>query len=95
MILITAVDISSDRFTNSFKRLSDNIKEEAISALKDLLQTPPPARLRFNKLSGYSRPNIYAIHITRNHSHKATFEMVGTVAHMRNIGTHKEIDRAP
>lgn len=56
---------------------------------------PPPARLRFEKLTGYKNPSIYTIHVTRNHSHKLSFELVGNVAVLRKIGTHKEIDRAP
>lgn len=44
---------------------------------------------------GYRNPNIYTIHVTPNHSHKASFELRDDVAVFRQVGTHKELDRAP
>ncbi len=95
MLRIEIVDATSECFTSGFKRLPSEIKAEAAQALSDLLRTPHLGRLRIEKLSGYKKPGIYTIHITRNHSHKASFEINGTTAIMRKVGTHKEIDRAP
>lgn len=95
MVRIDATDLSAPRFINSFKSLPPDIKAQASKAIADLTRNPMPGRLRFEKLSGLTKPAVYTIHVTRNHSHKASFELVGTVARMRSIGTHKEIDRAP
>lgn len=95
MIRIEDVDLSSPRFINSFKSLPPDIKAQAAKAIADLVRDPVPGRLRFEKLSGLANPAVYTIHVTRNHSHKASFELVGTAARMRRVGTHKEIDRAP
>lgn len=95
MVRIEAVDLTSRRFSNDYKSLPPEIKAQAAKAIADLVRNPMPGRLRFEKLSGLASPAVYTIHVTRNHSHKASFELVGTVARMRRIGTHKDIDRAP
>lgn len=95
MVIIQKTDATRDSFANSFKQLRPEIKQEAVCAIADILRQPMPARLRFEKLSGYRNPSIYTIHITRNHSHKLSFEIQGTTAILRKIGTHKEIDRVP
>lgn len=92
---ITAIDIGRKSFQNSYKALPEDVKVAFKEAYRLLLQEPQPKRLRLEKLSGYKKPGIYTIHVTANHSHKLSFELVGTVAELRRIGTHKEIDRAP
>lgn len=92
---IDKIEAGSACFKRCVKRLSAEVKEALISALQDLKRDPQPARLRLEQLSGYRRPDIYTIHITTNHSHKASFEIDGTTAIMRRVGTHKEIDRTP
>lgn len=76
-------------------KLPPALKESAKEAIKALLRYPQPASIRLEKLSGYKNPGVYTIHLTRNHSHKASFEYVGDVAVFRRIGTHKEIDKTP
>lgn len=92
---ITAIDMGRKSFQNSYKALSEDVKSAFKEAYRLLLQDPQPKKLRLEKLSGYKRPGIYTIHITANHSHKLSFELIGTVAELRRIGTHKEIDRTP
>ncbi|MGJ8513149.1 hypothetical protein R84981_002758 [Carnimonas sp. R-84981] len=79
-------------FLREFKKLSPAIKSEAAKAIEDLTVFPQPARLRLEKLKGLKNPDIYTIHLTRNHSHKASFEIRGKTAVMRRVGTHKQID---
>lgn len=87
---------TTSTFDNDFKRLPEDIKELVIDCLKTLRKNEPlPAKLRFNKLSGYKNPNVYAVHVTRNHAYKLTFEIIDGVARLRRVGTHKEIDRSP
>lgn len=93
--LITDIDYGKESFQNSYRSLSNDIKECFKEIHKLLKHDPQPKKLRLEKLEGYRNPNIYTIHITPNHSHKLSFEIVGTTAILRRIGTHKEIDRAP
>ncbi|WP_160320676.1 hypothetical protein [Pseudomonas asplenii] len=76
-------------------KLPEGIKAQAKQALKDLLKHPQPGYLKLEKLKGYKRPDIYTIHFTGNNSHKISFEMSSDKAIMRNVGTHKLIDRNP
>lgn len=81
-----------------YKRLPPDLKKQAKEAICKLIDCgiPPfPLSLRFEKLHGYKNPNIYTIHLTSNHSHKASFELRGDIAVFRQIGTHKELDRNP
>ncbi len=97
MLVIRKFD-SLPRFKSDYQKLSPEIKQQTKEAIDQLIKigSPPfPRSLRFEKLSGYRNPNIYTIHVTPNHSHKASFEMRGDVAVFRQIGTHKELDRAP
>ncbi len=86
---------STGRFRNKYKKLTEDIKKHVETALADLLKSPLPSYLRFEKLKGIKNPSIYTIHITPNHSHKISFELNGLEVTLRNIGTHKEIDRSP
>ncbi|MFI3223248.1 MAG: hypothetical protein QX191_09455, partial [Methylococcaceae bacterium] len=61
--------------------------------LNDLFKQPFPAGLKFEKLKGYRRPDIYTIHINGNY--KISFEIVGCVAKLRCVGNHNDIDRLP
>lgn len=86
------------RFENDFQKLPPDIKTEAKAAIRQLLERkhPPfPKTLRFEKLKGFKNPNVFTIHVTPNHSHKASFEIRDGVAIFRQIGTHKELDRDP
>jgi hypothetical protein len=91
--------VTTTDFTERFKReiggLSPELKEAAKVALQHLKQSPPPAKLKIEKLKGYRNPSIYSIHITGNNSHKISFELQGEHAIMRRVATHKEIDRRP
>lgn len=97
MLVIRKFD-ALPRFKNDYQKLPLEIRQQAKDAIDLLMKTgsPPfPRSLKFEKLSGYRKPNIYTIHLTPNHSHKASFELRGDVAVFRQIGTHKELDRAP
>jgi mRNA-degrading endonuclease RelE of RelBE toxin-antitoxin system len=83
----------TEKYKKQFKKLPSDIQKEAKEKLKDLLKNPRPPGLRFEKLKGYSNPNIYTIHITGNF--KMSFEIKGSVAVLRCVGNHNEIDRRP
>lgn len=92
---IKGVDLGRSGFQNDYRALDAEVKAAAKEALSVLLRDPQPKKLRLEKLSGYKRPGIYTIHITANHSHKLSFELVDGIAVARRIGTHKLIDRTP
>jgi hypothetical protein len=82
-------------FDKDYKKLSLEIKKQANERLKSLLENPLPKKLRFEKLKDHKNPAVYTIHVTANHSHKASMEIKGEVAFLRRIGTHKKIDKEP
>lgn len=83
----------SDKFKKQFQKLSPEIKELVPKKLEDLKKQLRPAGLKFEKLKGYHRPDIYTIHITGNY--KISLEIVGTEARLRCIANHDTIDRSP
>lgn len=85
----------TDRFKGEYKKLSPELKERIKEVLRDLVKSPPPRSLRFEKLHGYRNPSIYTIHLTTNHSYKISMSIEGDRAILRRVATHKEIDRRP
>ena len=92
---ITKLDLGRTSFTRSLKGLPQDVLDCLQEALIDLLKDPQPKRLRLEKLESIKNPGVYTIHVTPNHSHKASFEIEGTTAILRRVGTHKLIDRTP
>jgi len=84
---------TTSRFDKQFKKLPPEIQRLVPQKLEGLLANPRPAGLRFEKLKGYARPDIYTIHITGNY--KISFEVAGSLVILRCIGNHNEIDRLP
>lgn len=82
-----------ERFDRDYRKLDAELQGKVTTKLRDLLKTSRPPGLRFEKLKGYSRPDIYTIHVTGNH--KISFLIDGTTAILRRVANHDEIDRAP
>ena len=85
----------TSRFERQYKNLPKEIKAFVDEAIKGLTTSPIPKKLRFEKLSGLRNPSVYSIHATPNHSHKITLTIEDGVAFLREIATHKQIDRRP
>jgi mRNA-degrading endonuclease RelE of RelBE toxin-antitoxin system len=83
----------SKRFHKDYDKLTLDQRNLVDQKLQDLALDPRPPGLKFEKLKGYSNPDIYTIHITGNH--KASMEISSSNASLRRVGTHDEIDRAP
>lgn len=84
----------SKRFHRDYDKLTTDLKDRVDQKLQDLSISPMPPGLDFEKLKGYSNPDIYTIHITGNY--KVSMEIVdGDHAFLRRVGDHDEIDRAP
>ena len=81
------------RFHKDYEKLTIQYRDLVDGKLQDLAGNPMPPGLRFEKLKGYSDPDIYSIHITGNY--KATMEINSATAILRRVGTHDDIDRAP
>lgn len=69
------------------------MRDRVDEKLQDLTKSPFPSGLKFEKLKGYSNPDIYSIHVTGNY--KITMEIMGGNAWLRRIAPHDDIDRAP
>ncbi|MCP4596168.1 type II toxin-antitoxin system RelE/ParE family toxin [Neptuniibacter sp.] len=81
------------KFEKDFKKLSSHYKELFANKLRDLLKNPRPPGLKFEKLKGYRRPDIFTIHLDGNY--KASFEIEGDMVIFRTVGPHDKIDRSP
>lgn len=96
---------TTKRFQREYRKLDKPLQELADAKISDLLSNPFPPGLAFEKLKGYANPEIYSIHVTGNY--KISIECVeievniagktakATMAKLRRIATHNEIDRAP
>lgn len=83
----------SKRFHRDYDKLTIELRDRVDSKLQDLSRPQRPPGLVFEKLKGYANPDIYSIHITGNY--KATFELKGSRAFLRRVGTHDEITLSP
>jgi mRNA-degrading endonuclease RelE of RelBE toxin-antitoxin system len=81
------------RFHKDYEKLTIEQRNLVDSKLQDLASNPRPAGLRFEKLQGYQNPSIYTIHVTG--SFKISMEISGSIASLRRVGDHDDIDRAP
>ncbi len=91
-VTITSICFS-DKFKKQYKKQSPDIQQKTNQKLHDLLASPMPKGLKFEKLKGYDKPDIYTIHITGNY--KISLEIIGNQARLRRIGNHNNIDRTP
>jgi len=85
----------SKRFLSDVRALPENVRSAANTALKLLKQNPRAKSLRLHTLKGTRKPTIWKIDVLPNHSWQIAFEMDGTTAVLRRIGTHRDIDRRP
>jgi mRNA-degrading endonuclease RelE of RelBE toxin-antitoxin system len=97
--------VFSSRFAKEFNKLDAKLQEIAEGKIEDLLISPFPPGLKFEKLKGYANPDVYTFHITGNY--KVSLEVcditlvidgvegVHKMARLRRIATHNEIDRRP
>ena len=83
----------SRRFRKDYARLSNEGRARVDEKLKDLAKNPRPSGLRFEKLKGYSDPDVYTVHITGGT--KLSMSIEGSTATLRRVASHDEIDRAP
>lgn len=88
----------SKRFVKEIQKLDANLRARALERLDQLLINPFPPGIGFEKLKGYSAPDIYTIHVTGNYKvslHIKEEPGGHLAAYVRRIGTHNEIDRCP
>ncbi|MCL2345282.1 MAG: type II toxin-antitoxin system RelE/ParE family toxin [Desulfobulbus sp.] len=84
----------SKTFHREYSKLPYDLCVQVDQKLQDLLRSPFPPGLRFEKLKGYSDPDIYTIHVTGNY--KISFEIRdGNNAWLRRVANHDDIDRSP
>lgn len=85
----------SERFKDELRSLPPDVVEAVRSALKELQRHPRSKSLRLHPLTGLPKPTVWKIDVFTNHSWQVTFELNGTTAELKRIGTHKSIDRDP
>jgi len=83
----------STKFQKQFKKIPPEIKKLVPEKLKDLLKKPFPSGLKFEKLKGCNKPDVYTVHVTGNY--KISMQIEGDTAILRRIGNHNNIDRTP
>lgn len=83
----------SKRFHKEYERLQITMRDLVDKKLQDLSKSPRPAGLAFEKLKGYSNPDIYTIHVTGNY--KISMEIISGTAFLRRVCSHDEMDQTP
>ncbi len=83
----------SKRFHKDYEKLTIELRDLVDQKLQDLVRTPMPSGLKFEKLRGYANPDVYTIHVTGNY--KISMEIAGSEAFLRRAADHNDIDRAP
>lgn len=85
----------SERFKAELIALPPDIVRAAKEALQLLQKNPNARSLRLHTLTGMPKPTVWKIDVFPNRSWQITFELNGTVAELKRIGTHRQIDRDP
>lgn len=83
----------SKRFHKDYDKLTIDMRDLVDRKLQDLTMPIRPPGLAFEKLKGYSDPDIYTIHITGNY--KLSMNITEGRAFLRRVADHNEIDRTP
>jgi plasmid maintenance system killer protein len=79
------------RFEKDYRKLTAELCARADRVIESLTQTPIPSGLRFEKLKGYNKPDVYSVHVTGNY--KMSMSIEGSTALLRRVSTHDDIDR--
>ena len=85
----------SERFASDLRSAPPEVQRATMEALKHLQANPNAKSLRLHTLTGMSKPTIWKIDVYADHTWQVTFELNGTVAELKRLGTHKTIDRDP
>lgn len=85
----------SARFAADLRGVPPDVQRAALDALALLQANPSAKSLRLHPLKGMPKPTVWKIDVYANHAWQITFELNGTVAELKRLGTHKTIDRDP
>ena len=91
MIVVKALE-ETPGFSRALRHASPDVATAARSALKQLLETPPPGRLRLHPLGG-KKPTVWKIDVFTNHSWQIAFHLEGTTAKLLYLLPHSGMDR--
>ena len=83
------------RFAADLKSAPADVQQAALQALNLLVLNPTAKSLRLHPLKGMPKPTVWKLDVFANHAWQITFEINGTIAELKRLGTHKTIDRAP
>ena len=103
--VIQKVDMASDTFQKTFKKLDAKVKKEARKTLGELFLldvSDPPAKLHLHTLTDVSvksvvdpkkKIGVYTFHLTPDDKFKASFTFEQGTAYMRVCGEHDWVDK--
>lgn len=84
----------TERFKKDYKALSPDLQNAVDECIVDLGKDPIPATRRAHRINTGQLPKVFSLDVTSNKSHKLSFQLEGTTALLRRVGTHREIDRS-
>lgn len=85
---------ATQSFIKDYQRLSPDIRQAVDQCLKDLERDPIPASRRAHSVSAKGeRPKVFTVDVMSNKSYKLSFSLEGSMAMLRRVATHREIDR--
>lgn len=106
--VIRGIDLTSESFKKSFKRLKDvRIQTQVKETLRTLLlldldQTPAKLHLHpltnklvISRLDSSKKVNAWSLHVTPNDDYKASFTYENGVCYFRLVDEHDIIDKNP
>ena len=74
------------RYRRAYRNLEETIKDVVDECINELFLEKMPSGRRLKKMGGYSNPEIWEVRVTKGY--RLTFHMDGTVAVLRNVGSH-------
>lgn len=84
----------TERFKKDYKSLSPDLQNAVNDCITDLAKDPLPASRRGHRINSGQFPKVFSVDVLPNKSYKLSFEIDGTQAMLRRVGTHREIDRS-
>lgn len=85
--------VMTELFERDFKRLSPDIKKQALGCISDLEKDPLPQSRRAHSITPKGhKPVVFTMDLNSNKSHKMSFHLEDGVAVLRRVNTHSKID---
>ena len=80
---------AAETFLKLYKKMPEEIKEQAKKALELLRGNPAHPSLGHKQMAG--QKDIYELRVSQNY--RITYQKIGNIAYLRKIGTHNLLRR--